>query len=195
MVVEERKAKAKGQRQACRKPRLEELFSKVQAGEEKELRLIIKADVQGSLEPIINSVNDLKKGDIKINIIYAETGNIGENDVLLAAASKAIILGFNVTADPASRRLAEAEGVSIRLYDIIYRLIEDLEKALKGMLAPEMCEVIVGKAEVMASSLSRRLATSPGARYSQGEVRRNGRIRVMRGEKQCTKARLPRLSL
>jgi len=107
--------------------------------------------VQGSLEPIINSLKDLnKEGGIKINVLYGETGNITENDIYLAAASKAIVLGFNVQADISARRLAESEGVSIRLYDIIYRLIEDIEKALKGMLEPEFKEVFLGYASVLA---------------------------------------------
>ena len=174
-VVEERKIAAQVRAAAVPKATLEELFSKVQAGEEKELRLVIKADVQGSLEPIVNSINDLKKGEININVIYAETGNITENDVLLASASKAIIIGFNVTADPATRRMAEAEGVSIRLYEIIYRLIEDLEKALKGMLAPEVRECVLGKAEVHGGlQPSPRSATSPAARCSRASCAATG---------------------
>ena len=111
---------------------LEQLFDRFQAGEMRELRLIVKADVQGSLEPIVSSLNDLRKGEININILHAETGNIGENDVMLAAASKAIVIGFNVQADAAARRLAEAEGVSIRLYDIIYRLTRRYGKSAEG---------------------------------------------------------------
>jgi translation initiation factor IF-2 len=184
ILVDERKVKAQAKIAGAPKASLEELFSRVQAGEEKELRLIIKADVQGSLEPIVNSVNDLKKsGEISINVIYAETGNISENDVLLAGASKAIVLGFNVQADPSSRRMAEAEGVSIRLYEIIYRLIEDLEKALKGMLAPEMKETVLGKAQVMAVFSISKVGNIAGCKVIQGEVRRNGKIRVMRGDK------------
>ena len=99
---------------------LEQLYDKYKAGEIRELRLIIKADVQGSLEPIISSLKDLCTEEITVNIIYAETGNITENDVMLAAASKAVIIGFSVQADVPARRLAEREGVSIRLYDIIY---------------------------------------------------------------------------
>jgi translation initiation factor IF-2 len=182
VVVEERKSQAKVRAQGVPKASLEELFSKVQSGEEKELRLIIKADVQGSLEPIVNSINDLKSSEINVNVIYAETGNISENDVLLASASKAIILGFNVTADPATRRTAEAEGVSIRMYDIIYRLTEDLEKALKGMLAPEVRELMVGKAEVHMVFAISKVGNIAGCKVLSGEIRRNGRIRVMRGE-------------
>ncbi len=182
-LVEERKIAAQARAASAPKATLEELFSRVQAGEEKELRLVIKADVQGSLEPIVNSVNDLKKGDININVIYAETGNITENDILLAGASKAIVLGFNVTADPASRRVAEAEGVSIRLYEIIYRLVEDLEKALKGMLAPEFKETVLGKAQVMAVFNISKVGNIAGCKVFNGEMRRNGKMRVFRAEK------------
>ena len=183
-VVEQRKIAAQVKAAAVPKATLEELFSRVQAGEEKELRLVIKADVQGSLEPIVTSVNDLKKGDINVNVIYAETGNITENDILLAGASKAIVLGFNVTAVPSSRRVAEAEGVSIRLYEIIYRLTEDLEKALKGMLAPEFKETVLGKAQVMAVFSISKVGNIAGCKVFNGEMRRNGKMRVFRGEKQ-----------
>ncbi|MEN6408680.1 MAG: translation initiation factor IF-2 [Anaerolineaceae bacterium] len=166
------------------KATLEELFERYQAGEVKELRLIVKADVQGSLEPIINSLKDLSKGDIKINVLHAETGNIGEGDVMLASASKAIVIGFNVTADSAARRLADTEGVSVRMYDIIYRMLEDVEKALKGMLAPEFKETVIGKAEVMAVFKISKLGNIAGCRVREGEIRRNGKMRIIRnGEK------------
>jgi translation initiation factor IF-2 len=181
-IVEERKVAAQQKVISAPKATLEELFSRVQAGEEKELRLILKADVQGSLEPIINSLKDLDKTDIKVNILHAEAGNVGEGDVLLASASRAIIVGFNVQADPSARRLAEAEGVSVRLYEIIYRLMEDIEKALKGMLAPEFREISVGRASVLAVFPVSKVGNIAGCRVVQGEMRRNGRIRVMRGE-------------
>ncbi|HEX9013860.1 MAG TPA: translation initiation factor IF-2 [Anaerolineaceae bacterium] len=181
-VLEERKLHAQ-KADSTPKATLEELFSRFQAGETKELRLIVKADVQGSLEPIITSLNDLSKGEISVNILYAETGNIGENDVMLASASKAIIIGFDVQADVAARRLAEAEGVSIRNYDIIYRLTEDVEKALKGMLEPEFKETVVGKAEVLAVFHISKLGNIAGCKVIQGELRRNGKVRVIRGGK------------
>jgi len=159
---------------------LEQLFERFQAGDVRELNLIVKADVQGSLEPIISSINEMKSGEIAINILYAETGNIGENDVMLAAASKAIVIGFNVQADTSSRRMAEAEGVSIRLYNIIYRLTEDLEKALKGMLEPELKETVIGHAEVRAVFRISKLGNIAGCRVIDGEVRRNALIRVVR---------------
>jgi translation initiation factor IF-2 len=159
---------------------LEQLYDRVQLGEERELRLVIKADVQGSLEPIISSLKDLKGVDISVNILHAETGNIGENDVMLASASKAVVVGFSVQADASARRLAEAEGVSIRLYDIIYRLMEDVEKALKGMLEPEIHETVIGKAEVRAVFRISKIGNIAGCRVTEGEVRRNARIRVIR---------------
>jgi len=161
---------------------LEQLFERFQAGEVRGLRLILKADVQGSLEPIVSEVNELGKGDIKVNILHAETGNIGENDIMLASASEAVVIGFNVQADAAARRLAEAEGVSIRLYDIIYRLTEDLEKALKGMLEPEEKETIIGYARVRAVFNITKVGNIAGCIVTSGEIRRNARVRVKRGE-------------
>jgi translation initiation factor IF-2 len=179
IILEGQQANTK-QTAAVKKITLEELFSKIKAGEAKELNLILKADVQGSLEPIINEINNLGKGEIRINILYAETGNISENDVLLASSSQAIIVGFSVQADVPARRLAEKEGVSIRLYDIIYRLTEDVEKALKGMLAPEFTEKFIGKAVVLqVFSLSKGTKVA-GCRVTEGEVRRNGKVRVTR---------------
>jgi len=185
-AVEDHKMKAQQQANATAAPKatLEELFSRVQSGEEKELRLWIKADVQGSLEPIINSIKELDSGEIKINILSSETGNVAESDVMSASASKAIVIGFNVQADITARRLAEAEGVSIRLYDIIYRMTEDIEKALKGMLTPEFREVSLGRAQVMAVFSVSKVGNIAGCKVVQGEVRRNGRIRVMRGGQQ-----------
>ena len=181
-IVSERKQAKKDSKYASPKATLEELFSKVQSGEEKELRLIIKADVQGSVEPIMNSLNDLASKNISINILHAETGNIGENDVMLASASSAIIVGFNVSADAAAKRMAETEGVSIRLYKIIYRLIEDVEKALKGMLEPEYEDVVIGKAEVLAIFRIQKIGAIAGCKVTAGEFRRYAKARVVRDE-------------
>ncbi len=180
-VVEERRLAAQEAVSRVPKATLEELFERYKAGEVQELSLILKADVQGSLEPIRNSLNELSK-DIKINILYSETGNVTENDVMLAAASKAIIVGFNVQADTSARRLAEAEAVSIRLYEIIYRLIEDIEKALKGMLEPEFREVPLGRADVLAVFKVSKVGNIAGCKVSQGEIRRNGKVRLHRGD-------------
>lgn len=159
---------------------LEQLFENFQAGEIRELKLIIKADVQGSLEPIHNSIQELDKGDININILHSGTGNISENDIYLASASKAIVIGFNVQSDPPARRLAEAENISIRLYNIIYRLTEDIQKALKGMLTPDYKEVSIGHADVLEVFRISKMGNIAGCRVVQGEIRRNGKARVKR---------------
>jgi translation initiation factor IF-2 len=161
---------------------LEQLFEKFQAGEVRELRLIIKADVQGSLEPIKSSLDDLGTGEISINILHEGTGNIGKNDIMLAAASKAIVIGFNVEADSSAQRLADTEGVSIRLYNIIYRLVEDIERALKGMLEPEIKETVIGRAEVRATFRISKIGKVAGCYVVNGELRRNAKVRVLRGE-------------
>jgi len=181
VVVSERKTARESLRQNKRFT-LEELFAKYKSGQARELRLILKADVQGSLEPIINSLEDLGKDqkDISINILHAETGNVTESDVMLAAASDAIILGFAVEAEAASRKLAETEGVSIRLYRIIYRLLEDIEKALNGLLEPEMVEKVIGKAQVLATFKVSKGGMAAGCRVIDGELRRNAKVRVMR---------------
>jgi len=180
-VVEELKQKQQQRQLQAPKATLEELFQRFKAGETRELCLIIKADVQGSLEPIITSLRELDQSEIKINVLHAETGNISEDDVMLASASRGIVVGFNVQADGAARRRAEAEGVSIRIYDVIYRLTEDIEKALKGMLAPEFVEVVIGKAEILAIfTVSKGLVA--GCKVLQGEIRRNARVRILRGE-------------
>ncbi len=163
---------------------LEDFYARFKAGELKELNIILKADVQGSLEPIVKELNELAKAsanEIALKVIYAETGNIGENDVNLASASKALILGFNVQADASARRLAESEGVSLRLYDIIYRLTEDIDKALKGMLEPEFVEKHVGSAQVLAVFPISKVGKIAGCRVLDGELKRSSKCRLTRG--------------
>ena len=180
-IVGERIEADKSQSHAKKKVSLEDLFASVQSGEAKELNLIVKADVQGSLEPLMVELEKLGKGEIGLKILHAEAGNIGENDVMLASASKALIVGFNVQADVSARRLAEAEGVSIRLYDIIYRMTEDIEKALKGMLEPDLVEKVVGRATVLAVFPASKLGRVAGCRVIDGELRRNSKVRLFRG--------------
>jgi translation initiation factor IF-2 len=181
LVVVENSAEA-GSEGSAKKAQitLEQLFDQFQAGEVKELKLIIKADVQGSLEPIVSSLKDLCTDELTVNILYAETGNITENDVMLAAASKAVIVGFSVQADVAARRLAEKEGVSIRLYDIIYRMIEDIEKALNGMLEPVEKETVLGHAEVRKVFRISKVGNIAGCYVIDGEIKRNLRGKVLR---------------
>jgi translation initiation factor IF-2 len=186
-IAEERRlSQEKREAEQAKGASLEQLFERVQAGEEEELRLIVKADVQGSLEPIVSSLQDLKsegEQEIGVNIIHTGTGQIGENDVMLAAASNAIVIGFNVSPDNAAKRLAEAEGVSIREYDIIYHLIEDIEKALHGMLEPVEKKILIGRAEVLAVFPSGRFDQVAGCRVQKGSIKRNAQIRVMRDDK------------
>lgn len=179
-VVVEHKLKAQEENKTAQAASLEDLFIRFQAGELRELGLVIKTDVQGSLEPIINSLNSIDQDQIKIKVLHQEAGNINENDVMLAAASKGIVIGFNVAADSNAMRLAETEGVSVRLYEIIYRLVEDIEKALKGMLTPEKKEKLLGRAEVLATFLFSKLGTIAGCKVTEGELRRNSHIRVYR---------------
>jgi translation initiation factor IF-2 len=159
---------------------LEELFERFQAGEIKEMNVILKADVQGSLEPIVDSLERLGDKDLKLKILRQDTGNINESDVMLGAASQAIIIGFNVTADTAARKAADAEGVDIRLYNIIYKLIEDMDKALKGLLEPEYQDVIIGHAEIRAVFKISRLGKVAGLYVTDGIVARNALVRVHR---------------
>src|SRR5512143_266888 len=181
LIVAERQALAKSQAQSKKKMSLEDLFANVKAGEAQELNLIVKADVQGSLDPIVSELNKLGEGEIGIKVLYSETGNIGENDVMLASASNAIIIGFNVQADVSARRMAEKEGVDIRLYEIIYRMTEDIEKALKGMLEPETKEKVIGRAQVLAVFTASKFGKVAGCRVTDGELRRNAKVRLYRG--------------
>ena len=180
-IVAERSDAAKTLSQTKKKVSLEDLFANVQAGEAKGLNLIIKADVQGSLDPIVNELNKLGEGEIGLHILHAETGNIGNNDVMLAAASKAIIIGFNVQADVDGRRLAEKEGVDIRLYEIIYRMTEDIEKALNGMLEPKLVERVLGRAQVLVAFAASKFGKVAGCKVTEGELRRGAKVRLYRG--------------
>ena len=181
-IASDRKQKETDAKSVRKKARLEDLFERFKAGEMGELRLILKADVQGSLEPIANSLNEIDQSEIHINILHIETGNITENDIMLATASSAIVLGFNVNVENTAVRLADTEGISIRTYDIIYRLIEDVEKALKGMLAPEIKETVVGQAQVLQTFRITKLGTIAGCKVMNGEIRRNAMARVTRND-------------
>ncbi len=184
-IVEERREAEKQAATTTPRMTLEEFFQRLQEGEVKELRLVVKVDVQGSLEPVVRSIEErAKNSPAQVRILHADVGNITENDVMLAAASGAVVVGFNVKADAAARRVAEQEGVSIRTYRVIYELLDDIEKALKGLLEPEKREVILGEAEVLAVFPSSKFGKVAGARVRRGVIRRNARIRVLRGDEQ-----------
>jgi translation initiation factor IF-2 len=163
---------------------LDDFSSIIQAGQAKELNLIVKTDVQGSIEPIVDSLERLGHEDLKVNVIHAAAGNISESDVNLAIASRAIIVGFQVRPDAAARRQAENEGVDIRSYDVIYKLVDEVDKALKGLLEPVYRDVTIGEAEVLATFSIPRVGIIAGCRIRSGVARRNAQARVLRAGKQ-----------
>ena len=162
---------------------LNDLYAQIQAGKVKELALIIKANGQGSIEPIVNSLEKLVGENVKVNILHASTGNISENDVMLAVASHGIVIGFDVNVDSAARKMADANGVDVRLYNIIYKLVEDVEKALKGLLEPVYADKIIGHAEVRQIFKVRSVGVVAGCIVRDGLAQRDAKARVRRGEK------------
>jgi len=165
---------------------LEEFFSRLQEGETKSLNLVVKADVQGSLEPIVNSLEQLENEEVSVEILRASTGNVSESDVMLASASDAIILGFNVAVDPIAKAAAISEQVDVRNYSIIYKLFEDVEKAIKGMLAPTYRDVVIGRAEVRQVFRIRGVGYIAGCYMRTGEARRNAKAHLARNGKLLT---------
>ncbi len=163
--------------------RLDNLFDQISAGSIKELNAILKTDVQGSIEPIRNSLEQLGTEKVQVRIIHSGTGNITESDVMLAAASKGLIIGFGVGSDTGAQRLASIERVDIRYYNVIYNLVDDVDKALKGLLEPSYVEVIDGRAEIRAIFPGRKKAKVAGVYVTEGKVSRGASVRVRRGEK------------
>ena len=159
---------------------LDEIFGQFLAGQTVELNLILKADVQGSLEPIVNSLERLGGDGPQVNILHSGIGDVSESDVMLASASQAIVLGFHVGVDEAARRMAGQDGVDIRQYTIIYNLIDDVDKALRGMLEPEYAKVVIGHADVRAVFSIRRRGTVAGCYVTDGLVTRKAWARVQR---------------
>jgi len=196
-AIAEDRAERKRSQEARPTPRqaltLRELFSQFQAGEIAELTLILKADVQGSLEPIANSLKQLSTEDLKVNILHQGIGDISESDVMLASASRAIIIGFRVGVDEAARRAATQHGVDVRQYDVIYSVINDVDKALTGMLEPVYEDVVIGHAEVRAVFAIRRRGKVAGCYVTDGEVTRNASALVLRGGEEIFDAHLDSL--
>jgi translation initiation factor IF-2 len=160
---------------------LEGLHRQIQSGEVKELRLILKADVQGSVEALSESLERLSTDEVKLKVIHASVGAINESDVMLASASNAIVLGFNVKAEPKAASQAQSSGVDLRNYNVIYEAINDLRAALAGMLAPEIRETIVGRAQVRQMFNISKLGPVCGSYVEEGRVVRAARVRVRRG--------------
>ena len=159
---------------------LDKLFSQIQEGDVKELNLIVKADVQGSVGAIITSLEKLQTPEVKINVIHSGVGTINESDVTLAETSNAIIIGFNVRPNAAISEKAKGEGVDVRLYRVIYQAIEDIEAAMKGMLDPEFREEVLGKAEVRDTFKVPNVGVIGGCYVQEGIVKRNEQIRLVR---------------
>jgi translation initiation factor IF-2 len=161
---------------------LDDLFQKIKEGEVKELNLVLKADVQGSIEAISDSLGKLATEEVKLKIIHSSTGAISETDVMLASASKAIIIGFNVRANPRVTELAEKEKVDIRYYDVIYNLIQDIKMAMAGLLEPVYKENFIGRAAVKEVFHIPKVGTVAGCSVTDGHVERNARARLLREE-------------
>ncbi len=159
---------------------LDNLFSQIEAGNVKELNIIIRADVQGSVNVLIKYLTELSTEEVKIKIIHASPGGITEGDVVLAEASNAIIIGFNVTADERVKKIADEKGVEIRFYNIIYRITEDLKKSMEGMLEPDQKEKTIGRATIRETFRVSRLGTIAGCHVNDGFVRKNAKIRLIR---------------
>jgi translation initiation factor IF-2 len=160
---------------------LDDLFAQIQAGKVKELRIILKADVQGSLEAITQTIGKLSTEQVKVTVLHRATGGITESDVALASASDAIIIGFNVRPDATAKRAADKNRVDIRFYDIIYKLSEDIEKAMVGMLDPTYHDVTDGYAEVRAVFRLPKNEQAAGIMVTEGRVTRNSQVRMLRG--------------
>ena len=160
--------------------RLEDIFEQIQKGEAANLNLVVKADVNGSLEAVTESLRKLERDDVKLSFVHRAVGRITENDIQLAATSNATIIGFNVRPERKARELADAENVEIRSYEIIYKLIEDIESAMLGMLAPEFEEVVIGDAEVREVFSVPRVGKVAGCYVTNGTITRGSKVRFLR---------------
>ena len=170
----------RGDARVQRGVKLEDIFTQIQAGEIATLNVIVKADVHGSLEAVTESLRKLERDDVRAAFVHRGVGTITENDISLAAATNATLIGFNVRPDRKIRELAEKEGVEIRTYEVIYKLLEDIEKAMKGMLAPEFVEVVTGEAEVREIFKAPKVGAVAGCSVVSGVITRGSRVRFLR---------------
>jgi len=189
-LVSERQAKAEAR---ARSLRLDDVYQRISSGEVKELNIILKTDVEGSIEPVRTSLEKLGTEQVRVRIIHAATGGITESDVMLAIASGAIIVGFNSRPEAGAKRLADAEGVDIRFYDVIYHLVEDVENALKGLREPTYTEVVEGRAEIIAIFPMGKTRKIAGTRVTEGKLVRGSMARILRGGEVVTQARIESL--
>jgi translation initiation factor IF-2 len=162
---------------------LSNIFDQINTGQVKELPIVLKVDVQGSMEPIKDSLERLSTSEVKVNIVHAASGNVNENDVNLAIASKGIVIAFNTGVESNAQKLADSESIDIRPYRIIYELIDDVERALKGLREPEFKEVIDGRAQVKEVFPGAKKTQIAGLYVIEGKIRRDSQVRVKRSEK------------
>ena len=182
-MVEARKAEAAAKGgDGSGRATLEDLYSQIQAGQAKELRIILKADVSGSLGAITHALDQLDQEEIRVNVLHQGAGDVTDNDIMLASASNAIVVAFSTQVTETARRAAEAEGVDVRRYDIIYKLTDDIDAALKGLLEPEIVEVVEGRAEVRQIFRVGKNTVIAGSYVTEGRIVRGG-ARVWRGGK------------
>jgi translation initiation factor IF-2 len=184
MRAERERAKVK----AATRVTLESLHKQIESGEVKELRLVLKADVQGSVEALTDALERLSTEEVKLKVIHASVGAVNESDAMLASASNAIVIGFNVKAEPKAESQAQASGVDVRHYNIIYDVIGDVKAALSGMLAPEIRETVLGRALVKQVFVISKLGPVAGSYVQEGKVVRGAKVRVRRGDTVVTEA-------
>ena len=182
-MIEERKNAANDRAEGSGRTTLEDLYAQIQAGQTKELRIVLKADVSGSIGAIKHALEPISTDEVRINVIHDGAGDITDNDIMLAAASNAIVGGFNVPITDTARRAGETEKVDVRLYDIIYKLTEDITAALQGLLEPEQVETVEGRAEVRQIFKVGKVAVIAGCYVTDGRILRGGGARVWRGGK------------
>ncbi len=193
-LVEQRKAQAKEEEfKLFRKVTLDTLFDTIQEGKMKELNIIIKADVQGSVEAVKQSLLKIENDEVNVKIVHGAVGAVSESDVMLASASNAIIVGFNTSVDQIAADNAQRDGIEIKTYDIIYDAIEDIERAMKGMRAPKYRDVDTGEVEVREVYKISSAGTIAGSLVTSGTIKRDGKVRIIRNGKQLADVKLANL--
>ncbi|MBO7187062.1 MAG: translation initiation factor IF-2, partial [Clostridia bacterium] len=181
LVAEERKNKEREERmKQAQKVTLDDLFSKISDGNMKVLNIVVKADVKGSAEAVKSSLEKLTNEEVRVSVIHSGVGAINESDIMLADSSNAIVIGFNVRPDTNAKQIAERSGVDVKLYRVIYEAIEDVERAMKGMLAPKYQEIYMGKAEVRNTFRITGVGMVAGCYVVDGKIIRNGKLRIYR---------------
>jgi len=179
--------------QAAQRMSLEDLYQRIQTGEVKELNIILKADVQGSVGAISESLRSIEHPEVRVRVLHAGVGDISDSDVMLAQASSAVIIGFHVNIESAAREMAQEQRVDVRIYQVIYDLLDDVKAAMTGMLEPEYETVLLGRAEVRQIFRISRLGTVAGCYVTEGVIQRDAEVRVLRGQQVVHEGRVESL--